>query len=248
MEPEPAHFSVDRLLGGRVELVQPIRGYRVAIDPVLLAAAVPAGLDGPILDAGCGTGAAGLCLLARIAAARVVGLDCDAASLALAARSIARNGAADRMVPILGDLLHPPAELRQRSFDRVMTNPPFGDPLRGQSSGRAERDLAHVERVELGAWLQACMRRLAAQGSLLLIHRAERLGEILAALTPRAGDIRILPVQPHADAPAKRILVRARKGSRTPMRILPPLILHRSDGGYTEQADAILRDAAAIVL
>ena len=239
-------MTSDRLLGGRVLLLQPVQGYRAAIDPVLLAAAVTPPASGSVLDAGCGTGAASLCLLARCADSTVVGLDCDDRSLGLAGQSAARNGVEARMVLAGGDLLRPPPALRQQSFACVMTNPPYGDPLRGQRTGSAARDLAHVERVGLDVWLEACLRRLEPRGTLVVIHRAERLAEILAALSPRAGDIRIKPVHPRADAPAKRILLRACKGSRAPMRILPPLILHRADGGYTESADAILRDAAAI--
>lgn len=245
---EPDHVTIDRLLDGRVELLQPIRGYRAAIDPVLLAAAVPAGATGDLLDAGCGTGAASFCVLTRCPGVSATGLDCDPQSLALAAESASRNGVADRFRPIEGDLLRPPPVLRQRSFDLVVTNPPYGEPARGQSSGIVERDLAHIERVDLASWVAACLRRLAGQGTFLIVHRAERLGEILNALAGKTGDVRILPVHPHADAPAKRILVRARKGSRAAARILPPLILHRDDGRFTEAADAILRDAAAIEL
>ena len=57
--------SVDQLLGGRVELRQPVNGYRAAIDPVFLAASIPAGAGDSVLDAGCGTAAAALCLVAR---------------------------------------------------------------------------------------------------------------------------------------------------------------------------------------
>ena len=58
--------SEDTLLGGRVKLRQPRHGYRAAIDPVLLAAAVPAGHGDTVLDIGCGAGAAGLCILSRV--------------------------------------------------------------------------------------------------------------------------------------------------------------------------------------
>ena len=60
-------WTEDKLLDGRVTLLQPRKGYRVAIDPVLLAAAVPARLGDHVLDLGSGTGAASLCLAARLA-------------------------------------------------------------------------------------------------------------------------------------------------------------------------------------
>ena len=85
---------------------------------------------------------------------------------------------------------------------------------------------------------------MRAGGVVTLVHRADRLGDILAALAPRAGSVRIRPVQPFADAPAKRVLVQARRGGRAPLTLLPPLVLHLRDGGaWTPQAEAILRDA-----
>src|SRR5512139_3877326 len=73
----PEHLTDDRLLGGRVRLQQPASGFRAAIDPVLLAAAVPAGEGDIVLDVGCGTGAAALCLATRVEAAHVTGIEAD---------------------------------------------------------------------------------------------------------------------------------------------------------------------------
>ena len=70
-EPE---LSDDRLLGGRLRFSQPRRGYRTAIDPVLLAAAVAAESAETVLDVGTGTGATALCLAARVPGCMVVGL------------------------------------------------------------------------------------------------------------------------------------------------------------------------------
>src|SRR6185503_13495505 len=92
--------SDDTLLGGRVKLRQPVDGYRVAIDPVILAAAVPAGAQDRVIDIGCGTGAASLCLAARVPNCRGVGLERDHALAELARDNVARNGFADRLAVI----------------------------------------------------------------------------------------------------------------------------------------------------
>jgi tRNA1(Val) A37 N6-methylase TrmN6 len=84
-------------------------------------------------------------------------------------------------------------------------------------------------------------------GALTLIHRADRLGDILALLAPKAGSVRIRPVHPFADEPAKRVLVRAVKTGRAPLVLLPPLILHdRSGAKHTAEAEAILRGDAEL--
>ena len=83
------------MLGGRVRLLQPRDGYRAAVDPVLLAAAMGAGPGEAVLDLGCGVGAAGFCLTARRPGVRVVGLEIQPDLAALARRNAALNGMED---------------------------------------------------------------------------------------------------------------------------------------------------------
>jgi tRNA1(Val) A37 N6-methylase TrmN6 len=85
-----------------------------------------------------------------------------------------------------------------------------------------------------------------AKGSLTFIHRADRLEALLALLAGKAGEITLYPLWPGVGKPAKRIIVRARKGVASPTRLLPGMILHEADGRYTAAADAVLRDAAAL--
>ena len=86
------HLTDDHLLGGRVRFSQPAHGYRVAIDPVLLAAAVPARAGERVLDAGAGTGAASLCLAARVPECRIVGLELQRPLQRIASHNVTQNG------------------------------------------------------------------------------------------------------------------------------------------------------------
>lgn len=239
----------DRLLGGRVRLLQAARGYRVAIDPVILAAAVPTRAGEAVLDLGCGSGAAALCLLARVPGVEATGLECDPAAAALARDNAAANGVGDRFRVLEGELLAPPPALRAARFDHVLLNPPYLDPARARLPEDPDRRRSHGEAAAgLADWLDIGLRRLHDDGSLSVIHRAERLDEILAALAGRAGGVVVFPLWPGgAEArPAKRILLRARKGSRAPLSLHPGLVLHRPDGGFTPAAEAVLRDAAPL--
>src|SRR5699024_3864815 len=120
--PSCAETSECCLLGGRVRLLQPAQGYRVAIDPVLLAAAVPARPGEKLLELGCGSGAASLCLLARVEGVDVTGLELNRELAELARRNAALNG--PKLTVIEGNLLVPPGELAG-DFDQVFMNPPY---------------------------------------------------------------------------------------------------------------------------
>ena len=195
-------------------------------------------------------GAAALCLAARVPACRVTGIERDAELLALARRNVASNhGLGERIALCGGDLLDPPAEIRAAPFDLVMSNPPYHPHAAASAPASATGRAAHLATVEPGAWIAACLARLRPQGQLCLIHPAERLDAILAALRGRAGDMVVLPLWPRADATAaKRVIVAARKDRRGPLRLARGLILHEPDGRFTPAAEAILRDGAPLPL
>jgi tRNA1(Val) A37 N6-methylase TrmN6 len=236
--------SDDRLLGGRVRLIQPRQGYRVAIDPVLLAAAVAPEPGERILDAGCGTGAAALCLAARMPDCTLTGVELEPELAELARANVAANGF-DARIAIIENALSD----FEGTFDQAMTNPPFYETDRHTGSPAPTRAAAHGEgTLDLTGWIKAVARLLKPGGRLTMIHRADRIGDILAAFEGRFGAALLFPLWPKEGGEAKRILVSAIKGRRTLPRLLPGLVLHRDDGAYTEQAEAILRAAAPLNL
>ena len=239
----------DSLLDGRVRLRQPASGYRVAIDPVLLAAAVPAAPGEHVLDVGAGVGAAALCLAHRVDGCRLAGLELDGGLVRLAQENAVLNGFEQRLSFLQGDLTSPPPGLDAGSFDHVMANPPFLEPARSSPSPDAARARASVEcRGDLGDWVAFCLAMARRRGSVTLIQRADRLDAVLAALTPGAGAVTVFPLWPGGQGPAKRVIVQARKGMAAPMRLLPGLTLHGEGGAFTPRANAILRTGAALDL
>ncbi|MGH6899251.1 MAG: tRNA1(Val) (adenine(37)-N6)-methyltransferase [Geminicoccaceae bacterium] len=240
----------DHLLGGRLRFSQPAHGYRVAIDPVLLAAAVTPLPYHRVLDAGAGTGAASLCLAARVPECRILGLEIQRNLHRIASHNVTRNEFDRRVEMIQGDLQRPPPRFSGASFDHVMSNPPHLAADQARSSPDRERALAHAETsMDLAGWLAACLRMLKPDGCLTLIHRADRLDQLLAALLNRAGDVIVFPLWPvAAGRPAKRVLIQARKGARGPLRLAPGLVLHNRDGSFSEAAEGVLRAGRALDL
>lgn len=235
-------LTEDALLGGRVRLRQPAKGYRAATDPVLLAAAADARPGQLVLDAGCGAGAAALCLGARVPGLSIHGIELQPDYAALARAN------APGLTVWEGDLFAPPAELSAIGFDWVISNPPYFDAA-GPASPDRGRDAARREAAPTADWVAACLRRVRSGGRIALIHRAEKLGEILAGLSG-AGAVAILPLAARAGRDAKRVIVTARKGARGPLRLLAPFTLHagarheRDEDDFTPEAAAVLRDAA----
>jgi tRNA1(Val) A37 N6-methylase TrmN6 len=245
----PDQLTADSLLGGRVRFDQPAEGYRAAIDPVLLAAAVPAGPGDTVLDAGSGSGAASLCLAIRVPACRIVGLEIERSLQRLASDNVRHNLLGQRVEMIEGDLGRLPPRLAGGSFDHVMTNPPYLDAAWATLPPSPARARAHVEQLDLAGWLAVCLRLLRPGGMLTLIHRADRLAEVLTALGGPLGELVVFPLWPRAgDHPAKRVLVQGRKGSRGPLRLAQGLVLHAEDGRYSAAAEAVLRHANPLPL
>jgi tRNA1(Val) A37 N6-methylase TrmN6 len=247
-------FTDDGVLGGRLTLRQPARGHRFGHDAILLAAATPAASGEVAVDLGAGVGAAGLALAWRVAglAVRLVEIDRELAELA--GGNAARNGLADRVTAHALDVAAPPgafaaAGLGAGCADRVLMNPPFHAASRAQASPDPRRRAAHVaEAGALATWLGTAARLLRAGGTLTVIYRADGLGELVGALGPAFGAIATRPVHPKPGAAAIRILLNATKGSAAPSRLLPRLVLNGDDGRPSAEAEAVLREGAALPL
>ncbi len=245
----PDEVTENGLLNGRVRVRQPVHGYRAATDPVLMAAAVSAQAGDTVLDLGCGVGSAALCLTARVPGVRLHGVEIQPEYAALARQNAALNDAALEVHE--GDVAAMPAALRARVFDAVMLNPPWYPPGETPSPDPG-RDRARRALDGVDVWIRAALARTRPGGQIVIIQRAEQLAGILAALEGPAGAIEVLPLTARTGRSAKRVIVRAQKVSRTPLRLLAPLVLHdgaahdRDGDDYTAAAAAILRDGAAL--
>lgn len=239
--------SEDRLLGGRIIIRQPVRGYRAGVDAALLAAACDVGPGQSVLEAGCGVGAVLLSAAFRRPEARFLGLESDPDALVLAHQNIALNGLQDRVAVQGADVGQPFSRLGLSPCDAAMANPPFfDDPAELRAPHPAKR-AAWITAEGLATWCAFLIKAVREKGVITMIHRADRLADIMSMLAPKAGSFSVRPIHPFADAPAKRVIVRAVKTGKAPLRILPPLILHDRDGAkHTLQTEAILRGEAAL--
>ncbi len=240
------------LLGGRIVYSQPRAGFRSGIEPVLLAAAVPARGQERVIEAGCGAGAGLLCLAARLPGIGGHGIERDPALAALAARNIAANGWTARLSVAAGDITAPPVTTPPMDgalFDHACANPPWHDRAATPSPHPARRAAKIADADLLAQWVAALALRLRRRGSLTLILPAGQLGRALAAAGAAGfGAASLLPLWPRAGRPARLILLQMLKGAPAGERVLPGLVLHGEAGGFTEAAEAILRNGAGLPL
>ena len=244
-------ISEDALLGGRLVLRQPLRGHRFGHDAVLLAAATPARAGEHAIELGAGVGAAGLALARRVERLAVTLVEIDPKLTALAHENATGNSLGERLRAVCLDVAAEPAQfaaagLGPDSADHVLMNPPFNAP-HNPSPDRARRLARAASPDSLGRWIDAAARLLRRDGTLTLIWRADRLADVLAALTSGFGAIAIVPVYSKPGTAAIRVLMRATKDSHAPLSLLPGLTLAAADNKPTAQTEAILRDGAALV-
>jgi tRNA1(Val) A37 N6-methylase TrmN6 len=244
----------DAFLGGMLRILQPLDGYRAGLDAILLAAALQAKQGEQVLDVGAGVGAVGLALARRLAEVEVTLVERDGGLVGLARCNIDRNGLAGRACVLTADVTRPLGEMpelsgRAESFDHALANPPYHEPGRGTAAGAPLKAAANAMSAgALERWLRFMAAMVRPGGTVTLIHRPDALQELLTAFGRRFGGVIILPIHPRHAEPASRLLLRAIKGSRAGLEMLPGLILHGADNRFRPEIEAILRHGAALDL
>lgn len=225
-------------------------GYRFVYDEAVF----PPGTDSFVLsafprlkagmrvcDLGCGSGLLTLLLLQRQQSLDVTGVELDEHAATLAQLAAQKNNLTGRMQVVHGDLRQIRSLLPAGSFDLVACNPPYyasgGGKLPAQPSLRTARAEVTCTVEDVCA---AAAYLLRWGGSFCLIHKPERLTDLLCALRGAVLEPKRLRfVCPRIGSPPSLILLEGRRGGRPGLEILAPLTLYRSDGTPTAELDAI---------
>ena len=241
--------TTDTLLNGRIILEQPQEGYRVAIDPVFLASAIPAIGHETVLDVGTGVGAAMLCLATRQKDIQILGLEMQRDLAILAAKNIRANHFQERLDVVTGNLLRFPPRLAAGSYHHVMANPPYNQLATTSLSKNPSKALSNSEsEATLGDWVNFCYLMVRPKGSVTFIHRADRLDTLLSLMHGKLGNIIVFPLWPGFSKDAKRIIVQGQKNTFGPTRLSQGMVIHSPEGDITIEAEDVLRRGFAINL
>ena len=243
-------LSQDSFLNGRVTLFQPERGYRAAIDPVFLAAGIPACPSDKVLEIGSGTGVASLCLAARVPKVEVIGLELQSDLVDLATKSVELNSLNDTVSFLQGDLLSPPQCIGEFLFDHVMANPPHLNRQNVISSPNLQKEIAYVEgEAALTDWIKFALQNVRVGGTVTFLHRYDRRDEVVSGLEESAGGIIIFPLWPRIwGNGAKRVLIQGRKGIEGITKLATGIVLYDDKEKYSTEATKILREANRLIL
>lgn len=231
--------TLDSLPFGDLRLYQARKGYRYSLDPVLLARFVTQRNWRYCVDLGTGVGILPL-ILAQISTTRkLTGIELQPAMAERARRNVLLNQLAERIDIHCGDVRQVGKRFEAGCADLVVSNPPFRALGSGRIAPDDERAIARHETaggledfVAAAAWL------LAHGGCLAMVHLAERLPQLMTALSVYGIELkRLRMVHAHDTDEARLCLIEGRKGGRPGLKTEPPLILYRGAEGrdYTDE-------------
>lgn len=234
--------TCDSILGGRISVIQPRKGYRFSVDAILLARFCRVRPRDRVLDLGAGSGVVSMAVAALYGPREVLALEMDAQLCAMARRSVELNRL-DSVRVITADLRRRKIEgIEPNGFHLVIANPPYRAIATGRESPVRQRHAARAEAAAtLDQFVAAAKRYVRHRGRVAFVFLAERSAELTTAMrSQRLEPKRIRFVHPRIDRAATTMLVEATMGGGTGVEIEPPLILYQRAGVYSREARELL--------
>ena len=231
---------IDDLMRDGLKIIQDTDTFCFGIDAVLLSDFAKIKPGEKVLDLCSGNGIVSLLTYARQKEAFYTALEIQPQLWDMAKRSVAMNGLTDRIQVLKGDVREARSLFPHASFDVITVNPPYMKGQGKQNEKEALRLARHEVLLTLPQLLEACGFLLPFHGRLYMIHRAQRLGEILAAMdsfhfTPK----KIRFVHPFKDKEASQVLIEASLRGGEGLKVLPPLYTYETLGTYTDEVLSI---------
>ena len=220
-----------------LRIIQDTRKFCFGVDAVLLSHFADIKKGDRAVDLGTGTGVLPILLAGRMPDAEIYGMEIQPDMVEMANRSIRLNGLESHVRILAGDLKKAPDVLGKNRFTLVVSNPPYRKAGSGAVNPRDAKAIARHEILcTLDDVLAAASGLLAPGGRLVMIHRADRLTDILTGMRQhRLEPKRIRTVHPQSGKAPNRILVEAERFGKSPLCWLPPLFIYQENGQYTKE-------------
>lgn len=236
-----AHERVDELHRNGYFIIQDPGRFCFGMDAVLLSGFARVKEQECVLDLGTGTGIIPILLEAKTKGAHFTGLEIQAESADMAARSVAYNHLEEKVSIVQGDIKDASKLFGASSFDVVTTNPPY---MIGQHGLVNPSDAKAIARHEILCTLDDILResaRLLKQGGrFYMVHRPFRLAEIFVAMTAyKIEPKRMQLVYPYVDKEPNMVLIEGCLGGKSRITVEKPLIVFKEQGVYTDEITGI---------
>ncbi len=212
--------------------------FNFSLDSVLLANFVTLNKKSTkIMDIGCGNAPIPLIMSTRTKAS-ITGVEIQKEVYDLAKKSVKVNNLDDQIEIINRDINDLYNELESDSFDVITCNPPYFKYSESSNINDSKYKVIarHELMLDISRLLKISKKLLKNNGILAIVHRPERLLDIL--LEMKENNIepkRIQLVYPSKDKEANILLIEGAKNGNPGLKILPPIYAHDEDGNYTEQ-------------
>lgn len=211
--------------------------FKLGTDSILLADfANLASLKNGI-DLGCGSGILPLLLLLRSDKLKMTGLELLPSAADAATENMAKNSLEDRCRIVCGDIKNCRNLFRSGEFDLVISNPPYFPAKSGISSPDSDRACARTELdCSLPDICSAAAYLCRTGGTFCIVHRAERMAELICRLSASGLEPKRLRTVAHSAASSPSlVLIEAKRGAKPGLKIMPPLILRNDDGSESAE-------------
>ncbi|MFC4652878.1 tRNA1(Val) (adenine(37)-N6)-methyltransferase [Lactococcus nasutitermitis] len=236
---------IDEIAGSEIKIIQSREVFSFGIDAVLLARFPRLPKRGQIIDMCAGNGAVGLFASGRTQA-NIVEIELQERLANMTERSVKLNDLTDQVTVINDNLNNALNYLHPSSTDLIFCNPPyFKVDKSSHINGNYHYTLArHELMTNLDEIFEMSKKLLKSNGRLAMVHRPERFLEVVDKM--RENNLqpkRIQFVYPKVDQPANILLIEAIKDGKIGGEVfLPPLIVHKLDGTYTDEVKQIYFD------
>lgn len=228
---------LDDLQRGGLRILQKTDGFRFGTDAVLLADFAGVKRGERVADMGTGTGVLPLLLSARAAETTFDAFEIQEEIADMAARSVAINGLEGRIRVHRADCREAAQRIGHERCQLVVTNPPYTRGGAGLVSPQKSRALSRSDSgCTLEEWIAACGRVLQYGGRLCCVFPAPRFLELCDAMrSARMEPKRVRFVVARETSSPKLVLVEGIKGGRPGLHVLPMLVTHDAQGGFTPE-------------
>ena len=235
----PKNVTIDKILKGKISIIQLKKGFRYGFEAVFLASFVNGYLKKfkkkkiSLADIGSGVGTISLIIAYQNTEINITAIENNDSYLKIANENVVINNFQKKINVIQGDIFNVDKHLINK-FDVVVTNPPFYD----QQQKKSENELDNYAKkiINYESWVENSIKLLKDKGLIFLIIPTVLLEKTLSILSKKTGSFKIFPIWPNQKKSSKRLILLAKKGGASPTELMSGMRLLNNRGKITKKA------------